>query len=78
MGLSTALSVAQSSLLTVSAETQVASRNIAGVNASGTFTEKTANIVTTADGGVQLASVSNAQNQVLFDGMLAATSSSAT
>ena len=52
MNLSTATQVAQSALATVSAESTVVSRNIAGVNSSGTFTQKIANVVTTQDGGV--------------------------
>ena len=78
MGLSTALSVAQSSIAAVSAEAAVVSRNIGGVNSTGTYNEKTANVETTLDGGVQVVSVTRAQNQALFDGMLAATASSAT
>lgn len=78
MGLSTALSVAQSSIAAVSAEAAVVSRNIGGVNATGTYNEKSATVVTTLDGGVQVTSVTRAQNQALFDSMLAATASSAT
>jgi flagellar hook-associated protein 1 FlgK len=78
MGLSTALSIAQSSIAAVSAEAAVVSRNIGGVNDTGTYNEKSATVLTTLDGGVQVTSVTRAQNQALFDGMLAATASSAT
>lgn len=76
MNLTTATQVAQSALTTVSAESAVISRNIGGVNSSGSFSQKIANIVTTYDGGVELASVSNAQNQALFNNVLSATSAS--
>jgi flagellar hook-associated protein 1 len=78
MGLSTATSVAQSSLAAIAAESAAISRNIAGVSVSGTFTEKTATVVTTGDGGVQALTVTGAQNPTLFTAMLEATSSSAT
>jgi flagellar hook-associated protein 1 FlgK len=78
MGLSTATSVAQSSLAAIAAESAAISRNIAGASVSGTFTEKTANVVTTGDGGVQALTVTGAQNPTLFAAMLEATSSSAT
>lgn len=78
MGLTSAMSVAQSALATVAAESSVVSRDIAGVNNSGSFSRKIANVVTTLDGGSQVASVTNAQNQALFESVLGATSSSAT
>jgi len=78
MGLTTATSIAQSSLAAISAEAAVLSRNIAGVNSTGTYSEKTPNLETTVDGGVQLVSISRAQNQALFDSVLSATSASAT
>ena len=53
------------------------SRNIGGVNSSG-FSQKTANVITTADGGVEVASVTNAQNQAVFTNVLSATAASAT
>jgi flagellar hook-associated protein 1 FlgK len=78
MGLSTALNIAQASVAAVSAEATVVSRNIAGVNATGTFNEKDATVVTALGGGVQVTGVTRVQNQPLFDGLLAATASSAT
>jgi flagellar hook-associated protein 1 len=78
MGLSSATSVAQSSLAAIAAESAAISRNIAGVNVSGTFSEKTATVVTTGSGGVQANTVTRAQNPTLFIGVLSATSSSAT
>ena len=77
MDLSTATRVAQSALATASAESNVVSRNIAGANSSGTFTQKIANVVTTQDGGAEVKSVTNAQNQALFNSVLGATSGSA-
>lgn len=77
MNLTTATYVTQSALATVSAESAVVSRNIGGVNSSG-FSQKTANVITTADGGVEVASVTNAQNQAVFTNVLSATAASAT
>jgi flagellar hook-associated protein 1 len=78
MGLSSATSVAQSSLAAIAAESAAISRNIAGANATGTFSEKTATVVTTAGGGVEANTVTGAQNPTLFMGVLNATASSAT
>lgn len=78
MGLTSAMNVAQSALATVAAESSVVSRNIAGVNSGGSFSRKIANVITTLDGGSQVASVTNAQNQALFESVLSATSSTAT
>jgi flagellar hook-associated protein 1 len=77
MNLTTATHVTQSALAAVSAESALVSRNIGGVNSSG-FSQKTANVVTTADGGVEIASVTNAQNQAVFSNVLSATAASAT
>ncbi|MGP8233432.1 MAG: flagellar hook-associated protein FlgK [Methylovirgula sp.] len=77
MNLTTATHVTQSALATVSAESATVSRNIGGVNSSG-FSEKTANVITTADGGVEVVSVTNAQNQAVFANVLSATAASAT
>lgn len=77
MSLSVATRIAQSALATVSTESAVVSRNIAGVNSSNSFSRKSANVVSLAGGGVTVASVTNAQNQALFDSVLNATSSSA-
>ena len=77
MNLTTATHVTQSALAAVSAELALVSRNIGGVNSPG-FSQKTANVVTTADGGVEVASVTNAQNQAVFSNVLSATAASAT
>lgn len=77
MNLTTATHVTQSALAAVSAESALVSRNIGGVNSPG-FSQKTANVVTTADGGVEVASVTNAQNQAVFSNVLSATAASAT
>jgi flagellar hook-associated protein 1 len=77
MGLSSATNVTQSSIATIAAQVNVVSQNIAGANTPG-YAEQTANIATTIpSGGVQLTSVTNSQNQALFDSVLSATSSSA-
>ena len=78
MGLSSATSVAQSSLAAIAAESAAISRNIAGANVTGTFSEKTATVVTTSGGGVEANTVTGAQNPTLFTGVLNATASSAT
>jgi flagellar hook-associated protein 1 FlgK len=78
MNLANALNVAQSGLDTVSSLSDVVSRNISGATSTGTFSQKIANVVTTQDGGVEVASVTNAQNQALFNSVLSATSASAT
>ncbi len=77
MNFTTATNVAQSALATISAESSVLSRNIAGVNSSGSFSRKIANVASTQDGGVTVTSITNAQNQALFESVLSATSSSA-
>ena len=77
MNLTSATNIAQSALSTVSAESAVVSRNISGVN-SPSFSQKVANVITTFDGGSEVVSVTNAQNQALFGNVLGATSASAT
>ena len=61
----------------MSAESAAVSRNINGVNVPG-FSQKNANVVSTYDGGSEVISVTNAQNQALFSNVLSATSASAT
>jgi flagellar hook-associated protein 1 FlgK len=78
MSLTTASNIAQAGLNAITAQTQVLSRNIAGANDTGSFSTKIANVATIAGGGSQVVSVTNVQNQTLFDNMLNATSSSAT
>ena len=77
MGLSTAFSIGQSSLAAVALEANTVSRNIAGTNVSGIFSDKNANLTTLPGGGVQVVSITNSQNQALFDGLLSATSANA-
>lgn len=78
MSLTTAANITQAALATVSGETAVISRNIAGVNSGGSFSRKIANVASTFDGGVAITSITNAQDRALFDSVLNATSSSAT
>ncbi len=77
MNLTTATNIAQQALSTVSAESATVSRNINGVNIPG-FSQKLANVISTYDGGSEVVSVTNAQNQALFGNVLGATSASAT
>jgi flagellar hook-associated protein 1 FlgK len=77
MNLTTATNIAQQALSTVSAESAAVSRNINGVNIPG-FSQKIANVISTYDGGSEVVSVTNAQNQALFSNVLGATSASAT
>ncbi|HEY0145297.1 MAG TPA: flagellar hook-associated protein FlgK [Methylovirgula sp.] len=77
MNLTTATNIAQQALSTVSAESATVSRNINGVNIPG-FAQKLANVISTYDGGSEVVSVTNAQNQALFGNVLGATSASAT
>lgn len=75
MSLSTATNITQSGLAAVTAQIAAVSSNIAGAGTTG-YAEQTANLSTTLAGGVIVTSVTNAQNQALFDSMLNATSSS--
>ena len=77
MSLSTASNIAQSGLNTVAAESAVTSRNISGANATGTYSRKVANVVTTPSGS-QVISITRLQNQALFGSLLGATATSAT
>lgn len=77
MSLSTAAYLAQSSLATIAAESAVTSRNISGANATGTYSRKVANVVTTSS-GAQVVSITRLQNQALFSSLLGATSGAAT
>lgn len=78
MDLATATRITQSALSTLSTESSVVSRNIAGVNNNGTYSRKITNVVTALGGGVAVMSITRAQNGALFDTVLGATSSSAT
>jgi len=76
MSLTTATNIAQSALNVISAQTEVLTRNIAGANATSTYSTKIVNVATSIDGGAQVASIVRVQNQTLFDNLLSATSSS--
>ncbi len=74
MSLSSALNTAKSSLVATQTNTQLVSRNIANLNTAGA-TRKYANVVTGINGRVEIASVAQSQNSVLFRNMLDSTSS---
>ncbi len=76
MGLASAALSAQSGLNTITAEASVLSRNIAGANDTGIYSLKTANVIS-ALGGSQVASITRASNQAVFDNLLSATSANA-
>ena len=77
MSLSSAARIAQSGLSTVTAQTSVTSRNIAGANDTSTYSRKIANVITIS-GGSQVTSVTRAQDQAVFNNVLSATAASAT
>ncbi|MBO0732754.1 MAG: flagellar hook-associated protein FlgK [Methylocapsa sp.] len=77
MSLSAAALNAQSGLNTLTTEASVLARNIAGVNATGICSLKTANVIATP-GGSQVSSITRASNQAVFDNLLNATSANAT
>lgn len=77
MSLSSAASIAQSGLNTVTAEISVLSRNISGANDTTIYSRKIANVIT-PPGGSQVASVTRASNLAVFQNMLSATSANAT
>ncbi|WAJ29979.1 flagellar hook-associated protein FlgK [Antarcticirhabdus aurantiaca] len=74
MSLSSALNTAKSSLAATQTHTQLVSRNIANLNTAGA-TRKYANVVTGINGKVEIASIAQSQNSVLFRNMLDSTSS---
>lgn len=77
MSLSTAASIAQSGLNTVTAESSILSRNITGASDATIYSRKQANVVTTLDGS-QVASVTRVSNRAVFVNLLNATSANAT
>lgn len=77
MSLSVGLDVALSGLSTTAEQTAVVSRNVARAN-DPYATRKTANIVTTSNGGIRVSSVTRAANTALLEKMLRASSESAT
>lgn len=69
MSLSVGLSVARSALSVTAEQTAVISRNVA--NAGDTqFSRKNANVITAANGGVRVMSITRAADQALFDKMV--------
>jgi len=78
MSLFSAASLAQSGLNTVTAEISVLSRNISGASDTSIYSEKTANVITWPGGGSQVASITQATNQAVFQNLLVATSANAT
>ncbi len=76
MSLSIGLDVALSGLSTAAERTAITSRNVA--RASDPYaTRKIANVVTTCNGGIRVASVTRAANSALLDKLLSASSASA-
>lgn len=76
MSLSIGLDVALSGLSTSAEQTAVVARNVARAN-DPYATRKTANVVTTGNGGIRVASVTRAANIALLEKMLGATSTAA-
>jgi flagellar hook-associated protein 1 FlgK len=76
MSLSVGLDVALSGLAATSEQTSVVSRNVARAN-DPQATRKSANIVTSPNGGVRVASITRASNSALLEKMLSANSASA-
>src|SRR5919197_1560545 len=77
MSLSTASLIAQSGLSSVTAEASVLSRNISAAGGTTGYTRKNGNVITTSYGS-QVASITRASNQAVFESMLGATSARAT
>lgn len=73
MSLSVGLDVALSGLSTTAEQTAVVSRNVARSN-DPYATRKTANVITTGNGGIRVSSVTRAANSALLEKMLSATS----
>lgn len=74
VSLTSASTIAQSALQAIAAQTSVVSRNIAGASSTNYYSEKSVNIVTSGSGGAQVLSVTNAQNNALFNSYLNANS----
>jgi flagellar hook-associated protein 1 FlgK len=77
MSLTSALNSARNSLAVRSSETDVVSRNIAGVNDPG-YSRKTADVSVGAQGSVRLVQVSRSADQALFGSVLRSTSDAST
>jgi flagellar hook-associated protein 1 FlgK len=78
VGLDSASYLAQSALQAVTAQTAVVSRNISGASSTNYYSEKSVSIGTSTSGSAAVLSITNAQNDALFNGFLNATSASAT
>ena len=76
MSLSSAANITQSGLATVTAEIAVLSRNISNSNDTSYYSQKIANVSTTASGS-HVVSVTRASNQAVFNNVLSATSANA-
>jgi flagellar hook-associated protein 1 len=76
MSLSSAAIIAQTGLSAITAEAAVLTRNIAGANDTGIYSRKSANVIAALDGS-QVASITRASNQAVFDNLLSATSANA-
>ena len=76
MSLSIGLDVALSGLSTTAEQTAVVARNVARAN-DPYATRKIANVITTDNGGIRVASVTRAANSALLEKMLSATSTAA-
>ena len=74
--LSTALNIARSSLVTVSGQTAIASRNIANVSNTD-YSRKSAAIISLVGGGSAISGYNRAADKLLLDKMLIASSNSA-
>jgi flagellar hook-associated protein 1 FlgK len=74
MSLSSALNVALSGLQTSTAQLQLTSDNISNANTPG-YTEQSANLSSTAEGNVEIASYTNASDKILTQSLNAATAS---
>src|SRR3984957_11840571 len=76
MTLTSAFNIINSSFDANAAQTAAISRNIANSSTTG-YTRKTANVAASADGGVEVTSITRATNAALQEQMLAANSTSA-
>ena len=76
MSLSTSLSIAKFALSTISAQTEVVSRNIAGAGEAG-YVRRSAYAVTAPGGGIMLPSITRDQNLLLLDRLLSVNGSQA-
>ncbi len=76
MTLSSAFSIANQSLGTISSQISVVSQNVSGANTTG-YSTKTTNVITGADGSAQMSGVSRIANLALQKSSLAASSQQA-